>query len=187
MSSTDSIQTRDKERTRTTILDTAARLYHERGNAVTIAAIAEESGVSKSGLIHHYPSRGDLERAIVEHLGERLWADVRDLVDLSENHSGKLLRAYIRAMTGESQAAAYSYGPSSIYYLMTMTNPEDQLWREDAQRWREAFAADGLPAGLTLTLRLAAEGAASLADTPYLTPEELTALRQSLLTLTEAP
>jgi AcrR family transcriptional regulator len=65
------------------ILDRAAALFAQRGFAKTsVADVAAAVGLSKAGLLHHFPSKEalhDAVRAQAEALGERVLAGVRDL------------------------------------------------------------------------------------------------------------
>ena len=56
------------ERTRNAILETAARLATEEGlDPLSIGRLAEETGMSKSGLFAHFGSKEELQIATVEH------------------------------------------------------------------------------------------------------------------------
>lgn len=59
-------------------MDAAAELFAERGfHATPMTAVAKASGLSKTGLLHHFPSKDDL---LTEVLHQR---DVRDLATLA--------------------------------------------------------------------------------------------------------
>jgi AcrR family transcriptional regulator len=71
------------ERTRTAILETAARLATEEGlEPLSIGRLAEASGMSKSGLFAHFGSKEELQVATVEHAAalfvEEVIAPARD-------------------------------------------------------------------------------------------------------------
>lgn len=180
------IGTRDKERTRQAILEAAERLYTEQGNGVSIAAVAAAAGISKGGLFHHFPTREALEVGLVERFADKLWAEVREHIDLSENQPGKLARAYIRALTGDDRSAmvANLVEPASFYAVLPNTPDIERHSQHDAQRWREAFAADGLDPALTLIIRSAVDGLAAAMNTPYLNDQEIAAGREALIQLT---
>ena len=56
------------EETRETLLDAAHRVMQRDGaGKLTLDAVAKEAGVSKGGLLYHFPSKGDLLRAVVRH------------------------------------------------------------------------------------------------------------------------
>ncbi|WAL39932.1 TetR family transcriptional regulator [Brevibacterium sp. BRM-1] len=179
--------TRDRERTRAAIISAAGRLIAERGSGVSLAAIAAEAGVSKGALTHHFPSRAALHAALIEDVGERLWDEVSADVDLSEARPGMLTRAYIRVLASDSEATRAVFFPSSILLSLGSGEFVDAHSAAEAQRWRAAFAADGLPTDLGLALRCAAEGLAANAGSVFLSAEELALTRTRLLALAEAP
>ena len=65
------------------ILDRAAGLFARRGYAKTsLQDVADAVGLSKAGLLHHFPSKDALHEAVLAHadaLGQRVLATVRGL------------------------------------------------------------------------------------------------------------
>jgi AcrR family transcriptional regulator len=65
------------------ILDRAAGLFARRGYAKTsLQDVADAVGLSKAGLLHHFPSKDALHEAVLAHadaLGQRVLAAVRSL------------------------------------------------------------------------------------------------------------
>lgn len=175
---------RDKARTRRAVLDAAETLFSERGSGVSLADIASAAGVSKSGLLHHFPSRDSLALAIAEDVARRVWDEVYRRIDLADNAPGKFTRAYVRTLTGDSEAAMRVFAPTSLLDGLGHSAAVEKVFARDARAWREAFAADGLPLGLSTTIRAAAEGLAAIDGSPYLTAEELALARDELLALT---
>lgn len=54
------------DRTREAILKAAQRHFADRGyRGASLASIAEEAGISEPGLVHHFPSKPDLLRAVL--------------------------------------------------------------------------------------------------------------------------
>lgn len=65
------------ERTRAAILDAARDLLMESGpDAVTHAHVATHARVSRTTAYKHYPTRGDLLRATIEHVGRPFPAEL---------------------------------------------------------------------------------------------------------------
>ena len=179
--------TRDKARTRRAILDAAERLFSERGSGVSVAEIAAAADVSKGGLLHHFSSRDSLVLAVIEDIVDSFRNEVHANVDLSEDRPGKLLRGYVRALTGNSPTVTVMFSPTSAINTLSITPAIDEVLQRDAQMWRAAFAADGIAPEQSLVIRCAAEGLAASAGTPYLHDDEFAAARQRLLDLTERP
>lgn len=178
-------KTRDKERTRQRILETAERLLAELGSGVSLGEIAQAAGVSKSGLAHHFPSREELLAAVAEHGAALLRREVMAHIDLSENRPGKLARAYVRALTGDSEEARRLFGPSFLWATVGRVPAVDAVCERDADQWEKAFAADGLDPTHLMLIRLAAEGVAGSMGSPYLSEQQRLASRDRLLAMCE--
>ncbi|MBT1677443.1 TetR/AcrR family transcriptional regulator [Curtobacterium aurantiacum] len=177
---------RDRERTRQAVLESAHRLLAERGTRVSVAEIATDAGVSKSGLLHHFPSKDELLLAVVEHGLAAFTDEVMRHVDLAENRPGKVLRAYVRALCGGSEQAMELFAPSSHWTGLMAVPGIAAVVTDDAEHWRTLFARDGLPEDRTLVVRHAAEGLAAAAGMPpYLAERELAVARDALLALAE--
>lgn len=179
---------RDRERTRRAILEAAEEAILQRGAKVSLAEIAALAGVTKSGLMHHFPSREELITRVVEHTIGRMWEEVRAHVDLGENRPGKFTRGYVRALTGGSDYLARVCSPTGLLAVLGASGaaaPTDAFQRADARAWNEAFAADGLSPGRALAVRYAAEGLVAVVNTPYLTSDQRDQARAELLALTE--
>lgn len=186
MSSTDAPGTRDRERTRAAVLVAADHLLAERGTGVSLAEVAAAAGVSKSGLLHHFPNKDALLLAVAEHGLQVFTDEVMRHVDLTENRPGKVLRAYVRTLCGGSARAMQVFSPSSLWTGLASVPGIDELLRRDADEWRSAFAGDGLPLETSLVVRHAAEGLAAAASfATYLSADELAAARPALLALAE--
>ncbi len=179
------ISGRDKERTRAAILEAAETLFLQHGNSVSIAEIARTAGVSKSGLLHHFPSKERLIEDLIENALEQYTQVIYAHLDLSENRPGKMLRAYVRALTSGKNRATTLLSHSGLLAKMDQTDRVMELAERDAQRWREIFAADGIPLGKMAVVRGAAESFAVDAESPWLTEEEWKAGREYLLSLAE--
>jgi TetR/AcrR family transcriptional repressor of nem operon len=68
--------------TRTSLLDTAMRLFHEQGFAATgVATILRESGVNSGSLYHFFPTKESLLTAVLERYTQLLRPIVMDPVE----------------------------------------------------------------------------------------------------------
>ncbi|MCD2100203.1 TetR/AcrR family transcriptional regulator [Rhodococcus rhodochrous] len=177
--------TRDKERTRRAILDAAKQMFSEHGSKASLAAVAKAAGVTQSGLRHHFPTREALLYGVVEHSIEQMWDEIHAHIDLSENRPGKFLRGYIRMLTGDSTTFANLPDPTALSAALGNPAGIEELCRRDAERWKAALEADGLPMARVLVIQHAAEGLAVARSTPYLSEEELDLARTELLAMTE--
>jgi AcrR family transcriptional regulator len=144
--------------TREVILQAADRVVVEEGVAgMTLEAVARGAGVSKGGLLYHFPSKEALIRGMIGRLIEGFRDALgREFAEERTSTSGRWLRAYIRASFDEDRwylevsaglLAAVAEDP-------TLLDPLRKAF-EDGQRWAERDGLD--PADATL-VRLAADG-----------------------------
>ncbi len=81
--------------TRTGILDAANKIVLNKGvSALTLESAAREAGVSKGGLLYHFPNKNSLIKGMVEHLISAFESALERELLKSE---GDWLAAYIRA------------------------------------------------------------------------------------------
>lgn len=80
----------DAQTVRSRILDHAMRHIAERGIAgASIQDVADSAGLSKQALLHHFPSKDELRRAVLDRVAERTQERVPGiLVALTEGEGG---------------------------------------------------------------------------------------------------
>lgn len=175
--------TRNLERTRKAILAAATSAVLSHGTSVSLKSIAASAGVSKGGVIHHFPTKETLLAAVVDESLTAFRARVHDRVDLTENHPGKLLRAYVRVLLDDSETGSVCVYPGAWRMLGDVPGVSDVIRRE-ADYWRDNFAADGLDSDKTLLAQNAAEGVAANAHWDAgCTPEKVRQARDAILSL----
>jgi AcrR family transcriptional regulator len=152
------MEKRSSSSTREAILRGADRVVVEGGvSGLTLEAVAREAGVSKGGLLYHFPNKGALISGMIGRLVEGFTAALgRELVREKGSASGRWSRSYARASFAEDRwylevsgglLAAVAEDPALL----------DPLRKgfEDGQRWAER---DGIDPALATIVRLAAEG-----------------------------
>lgn len=78
---------------RAKVLRAFAELLVESGErAATLEAVADRAGVSKGGLLYHFPSKDALVDGLLDHLGELTAADVGTMRGAPEGPADYLLR-----------------------------------------------------------------------------------------------
>lgn len=176
---------RNTERTRRAILDAARSVIREKGTSAALGAIAEMAGVTKGGLLHHFSGRDALLLSVAQDALDQLRTQVLARIDLSENHPGQLLRAYIRTLfdTDEETRAHFDY--LGLWGTLYVVPGVTELLQEDANYWRSSFGEDGLHPDRVLFAQHAAEGiVASMQWDPGLTPDAVADALTRILALT---
>ncbi|PYY55855.1 TetR/AcrR family transcriptional regulator [Curtobacterium sp. MCSS17_011] len=153
--------TRNSERTRAAVLAAAAEAMADRGTGVSLDYIAKHAGVSKGGLLHHFPNREALIVALVDDAQQQLRDSVLQYLDLTENRPGKLLRAYVRAMTSGADATLQYFTAAPSWAGIYQIPKVSEITTADTRWWNENLAADGLSPDRILVVRRAAEGLAA--------------------------
>ena len=180
---------RNPELTRAALLGAARRVLQTQGAALSLDAVAREAGVSKGGLLHHYPSReallSALAHALIEGFRERVEAAHAREVAGRGAGPGAWLRAYIEVtFTPEAGEEALCLALAPL-----AGHPELLARLREAQAFvLTAAVRDGLPAGRAHAIRLACDGfwLGPLTGLPELDAAGREALREELLTWTRA-
>ncbi len=150
---------RSAEETRRAVIAAASRLIASRGRVVSLDAIAEAAGVSKGGLIYHFPSKDDLFAAIVRFYADAFRDRVMDRAAASTTERGRLTRAYVevaldpRELTGEQRDRLVVIGQ-----LMSIP-AVSEIAAADVGRWERDLAADGVSPDIQQVVVAASDGA----------------------------
>lgn len=180
-------RTKHPELTRAALLDAARRVLRNHGVTLSLDAVAREAGVSKGGLLHHYPSKERLlqalAHALIEQFHSQLQAAHAKEIALHGDAPGAWLRTYIElsfVVDEEVDALTAALAPLSAL-------PELLRGLQEAQRFLITDAeADGLPAGRAHAIRLACDGlwAGRNSGLPDLDDVQRDALKEELLSWT---
>src|SRR3546814_7004181 len=98
------------ELVRRSLIDCAARSVAEAGvGGATIQAVADAAGVTKGGLLHHFPGKQILIEALfadlLEQLDAQLDAQLEGELEGDARSYGRFTRAHLRALTPLSEEA----------------------------------------------------------------------------------
>lgn len=84
------------EQVRRTLLECTAKIAAEVGVArVTIEAVAKAAGITKGGLLHHFPSKQALIEAMVSDVLEQVDREIEDSMAKDPIAKGRFTRAYV--------------------------------------------------------------------------------------------
>lgn len=144
---------------RTEILDAARRVIAHAGvTAVTFESVAEEAGITKGGVMYHFPSREAMLVALHEHLAAQWEAGLVEAAGKPADQatSRERLAAYARVST---QSATRE---DLLLMLETVNDPAmNTPWNDVLNRWTAPIPDTGTmsPAELNqIIARLAADG-----------------------------
>ncbi|NJI60375.1 MULTISPECIES: TetR/AcrR family transcriptional regulator [Microbacterium] len=169
---------------RSEILDAALRVVTAVGGAdITYQSVAEEAGLTKAGLMYHFPTRDSMMIAVIEHVIERWQRELQEVlgVPLEESTLQQRVRAFA-AFAGEGGVTLGEF----VVFSEAVRRPElSSPWLDYLRTW---FGfGDGADTTPLMLVWLAANGMWVAESTGVLTPnsQQRAALMQMLIELTE--
>lgn len=176
------------ELVRHALVEQAARSAATQGLAsLTLRNVADAVGVTKGGLLHHFPSKQVLIEAVFEDLLRKLDEEIDKLIEHDPVKQGGFSRAYIDAFFHVTRDGEES--PWAALSISCMTDARLRArWSEWMRERLERHATtDGAP-HLALA-RYAADGIwlANITEISGLPAGELNRLRDQLKTMTVSP
>ena len=164
---------------RNRILDATGRvLLRDGADAVTIAAVASEAGVSKGGLFHHFASKDLLIAGLVD----RYVATFDALLDAAGDAPGAATEAYLRSAEHDAGPAAE---PDIALLAAALVNPAAlDVLRARYRQWQARLDSDGIDPQVASIVRFTVDGM-WLADVLALAPPSAASRRRIVAALRE--
>lgn len=135
------------------LLDAASNIIKNKGVAhLTLEKVAMEAGVSKGGLLYHFPNKKALIQgglnAVIERYTEKL-----EKSSGKDNSPGHTLRAYVEVSLNDPQQM------TSGLLAAIATDPELlKPFQDHYQEWQKRIEEDGLDPVQATIIRLAVDG-----------------------------
>lgn len=145
------------EMKRKLILDTTSKFITENGiHAVTLDAVAKKAGISKGGLLHHFPNKESLLKGIAEYICEEYELAIYKQAESDPISLGK----WSRALLSVSKTDLEHNAQLNIGILATsLLNPDmAKSITESYQSVLEKTEHDGLDPVTATIIRLAIDG-----------------------------
>lgn len=142
---------------RSQLICVAARLSVEKGlHALTLDAVAREAGVSKGGLLHHFPTKQALLEALHDELLHRFETHFNALVAADPEPHGRFTRAYLHANLSDATDDGVECWSSLVVLMLgeKWARPRWDAWVEERL---SALPPEERTAELEI-VRLAADG-----------------------------
>lgn len=143
---------------RARLLECAARLIVDQGlPSLTLENVAREAGVSKGGLLHHYPGK----TALIDGLFEEVvnWFDslVEDALDPGEARAARFSKAYLRVIAAIDMSVPEERRLAVLMLMLSSDPHYCARWNQWVGARLQRHAETDLTP-LARTLRLAADG-----------------------------
>lgn len=141
------------------ILEAAAALINEQGvEKMTLEAVAKKAGVSKGGLLYHFPGKQELIEGLVGSLTTGFTEKLNEQAEKEGDQAGKWGRAYVGATFGTEDENGLSPMLAALPAAL-FTDPHllDQV-RGQYEEWQKQIENDGVDPVKATILRLAVDG-----------------------------
>lgn len=125
------------ELTHETILVAAQEILRAQGvRAFTLDKVAKQAGVSKGGLIHHFPSKEALLGAMQDHAFQLVEAQMERMLAEEPAGAGRFLRAYLKC-----NLESITLGIPSVFQIVAeMALAEPELFRSKRDFFKQMLA-----------------------------------------------
>jgi len=178
----------DSQRTVAVILEAAERVIVQSGvEKATIEEVARKAGVSKGGVLHHFPSKEAIVVGLLDSLIAKFETDVCARQALDPEPTGSFTRAFLKAVT-EKNDHCMEVG-FALKAAFRNCPPLQELMRNASLRWQARFEQDGIDPVHASVVRLATEGLwlAKLHRITVPSDQYQSALMDYLVALTRTP
>ncbi|WP_411753436.1 TetR/AcrR family transcriptional regulator [Serratia sp. (in: enterobacteria)] len=122
---------KDPERLQEQLLEAASIIAAKDGiAALSLNAVAKQAGVSKGGLLHHFPGRQELIHALFIRLLAVMDRGIMALMAEDDNPRGRFSRAYLMYLAGISETDT-----SRQLALLSLAMPNEMVLRKCWREW----------------------------------------------------
>ncbi|NHM31353.1 TetR/AcrR family transcriptional regulator [Neobacillus terrae] len=145
------------EMTRETILVEACQLVAIEGvTHLTLEGVAKKAGISKGGLLYHFPSKDALIKAMIDYVMEISNQHIEEKAALEEDSAGKWLRGFVNSSVEQT---GLRFLMSSGLLATMLSNPEwVESWRDRYVEWHKYIEKDHHNLILSYIVFLAVDG-----------------------------
>lgn len=143
------------------LLDAAEAVVIRQGIAnLTLEAVANEAGVSKGGLLHHFPSKDRLVEALVQRSAECWRSCYTSAYEATPEGRGRMVRALLAHCLSDAECWTEELRrSSSAVFAALAQNPNlIQPMRAVYSELHKRIAQDGLPPGVGEMVMAAIDG-----------------------------
>ena len=141
------------------MLDAAEVIVHRDGSArLTLDAVAAEAGVSKGGLLYHFPGKEALVSAMVERMLGSFDAAQAHVLAADPSPPGAWTRAYVRVTAGSGHPSDHDTTAAALLAAIAGNPSLVEPLRVRYTQWRKDAVHDGIEPELATIVSLAADG-----------------------------
>jgi len=143
------------------LLDAAEAVVVRQGIAnLTLDAVAAEAGMSKGGLLHHFPTKDRLVEALVARSAENWRACYMEAYGRAPEGPGRMARALLSYCLSDAQGWTdqLRHSSSAVFAALAQNPSLIEPMRAVYSDLHRRLAEDGLPPGVGETIAAAIDG-----------------------------
>ncbi|WP_342416055.1 TetR/AcrR family transcriptional regulator [Paenibacillus sp. FSL R10-2782] len=139
------------------ILKAASIIVHEEGvERLTLEAVAKKAGISKGGLLYHFPNKDELILGMVEQLSSSFVTELNERAESDMQSKGRWTRAYMNTSFSGDRDVSDLYTALSAAHF---TNPQMlKLLQDEYANIQNKIENDELDPVRSTMVRLAIDG-----------------------------
>lgn len=185
MNTTTHHRKKDPIRVQEQLLEAASVIVAKEGIAsLSLNAVAKEAGVSKGGLLHHFPGKLELVHAVFKRLLSIMDRRISVIMKSDPIEAGRFSRAYLTYISDSKES-----DESRQLAILSLAMPNEPVLRQCWRDWMLAHLAKGDKLDnsyLGTLIRYAADGLwlSELTEGPTISQEERKALVGRLSAMT---
>lgn len=150
---------RDLAGTRQALLNAAREEVRQHRAGLSLDAVARSAGVSKGGLLHHFPSKDEMFLAVVGDIYERFSADVDARLAEEPAGPGRSMRAYVHAVFDDLDDPGRLIEHGILLKLLQTVPAVSAFADDELARWYATISDDGIAPEVVRLVTLAIDGA----------------------------
>lgn len=176
---------KDPIRVQEQLLEAASVIVAKDGIAsLSLNAVAKQAGVSKGGLLHHFPGKLELVHAVFKRLLAIMDSRISVIMEQDPINAGRFSRAYLTYISDLKES-----DESRQLAILSLAMPNEPIMRKCWRDWMLEHLAKGDELDnsyLGTLIRYAADGLwlSELTEGPTISQEERNALVERLLAMT---
>ncbi|MDH6675624.1 AcrR family transcriptional regulator [Paenibacillus sp. LBL] len=138
------------------ILSSASYIIEHSGmEKLTLDAVAKHAGISKGGLLHHFPNKESIIQGLIEEYGNAFFLEVKKNANEDE-HMGRWNRSYIETSFNDKKTTS---ALSNSLLAVLFSNPELMTsYQRDNNLIQEEMSKDGIDIVSATIIKLASDG-----------------------------
>ncbi len=146
-------------KTRQQIFEACSRILQNEGlTNLTLEAVADEAGLSKGGLLYHFPNKETLIKALFEYHNNKFEIRLKELAETEGDEAGSWLRAYAKASIEQISDPDNVSLYASLFAAEERYPSAHQLMRQKYVNWQRQVDDCRLDPALATLIRLAVDG-----------------------------